>query len=256
MSTGLATQRHGSVLHLVLDAPRRRHALTRAMLHALTQALASIPEDVTGVVLRGAGDTFSAGADFAELSGTSADIAYDDDVTQVRTAIQRCPRVVVAAIEGPCMGAAADLALACDVRVMAEDAYIQVPAVRLGLLYSPDALRQHANTYPIDPVRRLFLLGERFEGPAAHAAGLATSVVPHGAAAEHATDLLSRITLPEQDAVAATKVFLDAVRSGTVDMTAWQRTRTELLDSPARRAAVSAARDRHVDPHHEMKDPR
>lgn len=247
MSTGLATQRHGSVLHLVLDVPRRRHALTRAMLHALAEELGSVPDDVTGIVLRGAGDTFSAGADFAELTGTSADIGYDDDVTRVRTAIGQCPRVVAAAIEGPCMGAAADLALACDLRVIAADAYIQVPAVRLGLLYSPDALRQHAQTYPIDAVRQLFLLGERFSGPAAHAAGLATAAVPHGAAAEHATNLLARISPAEHDAVAATKGFLGAVLADTVDAAAWQRRRTDLLDSPARRAAVRAAHDRHVE---------
>jgi len=144
--------------------------------------------------------------------------------------------------------------------VIAEDGYIQVPAVRLGLLYSPDALRQHARTYPIDTVRRVFLLGERFSGPAAHAAGLATAMVPPGTTAEHATNLLARITPAEHDAVAATKGFLAALLTDTVDTAAWQRRRTDLLDSPARHAAVRAARDRHLerksDPHHEMKDPR
>ncbi|MDN5794123.1 MAG: enoyl-CoA hydratase/isomerase family protein [Intrasporangium sp.] len=247
MTVGLATQRHGSVLHLVLDAPKRRNALTRDMLHGLAEALTDIPDDVTGLVLRGEAGSFSAGADFAELNGTKDDIAYDDDVTRARTAILQCPRVVAAAIEGPCLGAAADIALACDLRVIAEDGYVQVPAVRLGLLYSPDALERHARTYPIDVVRRLFLLGERFSGPAASAAGLATSVVPHGATTAHATEVLARITRAELAAVAATKGFLDAVVTDNVDPVGWERRRIELLDSPARRRAIQAAHDHHVD---------
>ncbi|WP_347350171.1 enoyl-CoA hydratase/isomerase family protein [Intrasporangium sp.] len=246
MTAGLATERHGGVLHLVLDAPRRRNALTRDMLRGLADALADIPDDVTGLVLRGAGTTFSAGADFAELTGTRADLAYDDDVTRVRAAILQCPRVVVAAVEGPCLGAAADLALACDLRVIAEDGYVQVPAIRLGLLYSPDALDRHARTYPIDAVRRLFLLGERFGGPAAVAAGLASAVVPGGATAGHATELLARIAATELAAVAATKGFLDAVVSDDIDAAHWQQRRIELLDSPARHRAIQAAHDRHV----------
>lgn len=257
MNDVLATRLHGGVLEVTLSSPARRNALSRALLSALEAALADLDPEITGVVLDGAGGTFSAGADFAELTGTSADIAYDEAVTRVREAIISCPRLVVAAIEGPCLGAAADLALACDLRVVAGGGSLQVPAVRLGLLYNPDALTHHARSYPLDTVRRLFLLGESFDADAARAAGLASAVVPRGAAAEHALRLAAAITPGEIGAFAATKAFLRAVLSGTADTEEWQQRRTALLDSPARRAAIDAARARHTDHrHHETKDPR
>lgn len=257
MNGVLATQVQDGILSVTLSAPARRNALSRAMLSALEAALIDLAPDVTGVILEGAGGTFSAGADFAELTGTSADIDYDDAVTRVREAIVSCPRVVVAAIEGPCLGAAVDLALACDLRVVAEGSCLQVPSVRLGLLYSPDALLHHARAYPLDTVRRLFLLGECFDAGAARTAGLATSAVPRGTAAEHAAGIVAAITAAEIDAFAATKGFLRAVLAGTADTEEWQRRRTALLDSPARRAAIEAAHSRHLDHrHHETKDPR
>lgn len=246
MNIGLAIEDHGSVRHLVLDAPSRRHALSRSMLVALLSALVDIPEHITGLVLRGGDGFFSAGADFAELTGTSADIGYDDLVTRVRDAIGRCPRVVIAAIEGGCLGAAADLALACDARVLAEDGFLQVPAIRLGLFYSPDALAQHAHIYGVDVVRRIFLLGERIDAPAALAVGLVNAVVSAGGTADRATRILAAITTEQRPAIAATKDFFRSVLEGTVDREHWQRQRVELLDSTERRAAVAAARARHA----------
>jgi len=241
----VSAHRLGGVLQLVLDAPQRRNALSRPMLAALAGHLVDLDEDVTGVVISGNGGVFSAGADFAELTGTSADLEYDDAVTAVREAISSCPRLVVAAIEGPCMGAAADLALACDFQVAGEDSFVEIPAVRLGLLYNPEALAGLARTLPATVVRRLVLLGERFEAREALTCGLVTHLVPRGDAATRAAELLESVTSAELDAIAATKGFLRAIATGDDAASTWQDRRRELLDSPVRRAAVDLAHARH-----------
>lgn len=247
MSSGLVTRRAGSVVHLVLSAPQRRNALSRSMLEALEGALGALDEDVVGVVISGCGDAFSAGADFEELTGSSADLHYDDAVSRVRAAVRGCDRLVVAAVEGPCVGAAADLALACDVRVAAADSYLQIPAVGLGLLYNPDVISGLAQAFPLDAVRRLLLLGERLDAPVAAQLGLVTEVVPTGEAVRRAEELMAAIPPDSLPALAATKAVLAAATTRELpDSETWQHLRRDLLDSPQRRAAVDRARARHT----------
>lgn len=233
------------LLHVELTAPERRNALSREVLAATHDALAGAGADVTGVVLSGHGDAFSAGADFRDITGTTADLDYDDAVAEVTRAIREHPSVVVAAIEGPCMGAAADLALSCDIRVAAEDSWLQIPAARLGLLYNPASIGRLASGLPPDTVRRLLLLGERFSGVEAREAGLVSVVVPPGQALRRAHELLSETTTDHLAAIAATKALLNSHDAGSFDPDDWQGLRRALLDSPQRRAAVAGARRRH-----------
>ncbi|SHK38488.1 enoyl-CoA hydratase [Pseudonocardia thermophila] len=242
-STAVAQRRIGGVLHLEITAPRTRNALSRPLLAALGAAVDELDETVTGIVISGSGGTFSAGADFGELSGTAADVGFDETVAAVTTAIRSSPRIVVAAIEGPCIGAAADIALACDLRVGGEGCYLQIPAVRLGLLYNPDALDRMRRTYPGHALRRLLLLGERVSAREALVAGLVSVVVPRGDAVDRAITMLSEIRPEHLPALAATKKFL---ADPDPDPARWQQRRRELLDSPARRAAVEKARCRHT----------
>lgn len=236
--------RHGPVLQLTLDSPGCRNALSRSMLAALDDALHALDDSVVGVVICGSSGTFSAGADFAELTGTSADESYDDSVASVTRTIRNLPLLVVAAIEGPCLGAAADLALACDLRVAAEDSYLAIPAVRLGLLYNPETIDRLRRDFPGEALRRLLLLGERLPAAAALAGGLVGQVVPHGQAAPCARARFDDLDPSHLDAVAATKAVLN--RDSDDPSHTWQQRRRELLDSPARRAAVDNARNRHL----------
>ena len=129
------------VLELVFDNPGRRNALSLDLLAALAGRLAAArSEDLSGVVLRGAGDAFSGGVDLANLSGTIDDLTVDDTIEKVVAVIADLPMPVIAAVEGPCVGGALDLALACDGIVAGEDAFFEIPAARLGLLYNPTAI--------------------------------------------------------------------------------------------------------------------
>lgn len=246
MTQFVAKERIGNVVSLVLNAPERRNALSFDLLTELSEALAEGREGVTGIIVSGSGGAFSAGADFTNLTGTSQDIEFDSAVERVADAITASRVPVVAAVEGPCMGAGAHLALACDVRIAGAGSFLQVPAVRLGLLYSPRAIAWLAGTFPRDSVRRLLLLGERFDAAAAVDARLFSKLVPQGTALEQAVQALASLSSDHLDALASTRELLNALDSNRYDDAMWQRRRKDLLDSPSRAQAIRHAKARHT----------
>ncbi|GAB05234.1 enoyl-CoA hydratase/carnithine racemase [Gordonia amarae] len=253
MTAPLDVHRVGDIVRLTLATPRRKNALSLQVLGALSGALRDLGTDIAGVLLTGGPDIFSAGADFADLTGTVADIAVDDAVADVADAIAAAPVPVIAAIEGPCMGAAVHLALTCDARIIGESGYLQVPAVRLGLLYNPEAVRWLSANYPRDSVRRMLVIGERFGAQDAQRAGLVSRVVPAGEAATQAATMLAALSPEHRRATAYTRALLHEAESAIPDPDErWQRRRRELLDSPARAQAVAQARRKHL--HHNPSD--
>lgn len=247
MSSVLRVSDQGGVLVLELDRPQRRNALSRELLSQLRASLTGERAlAAKAVIITGYGGTFSAGADLAELDGTEADAGYDDEVSAVTTAIRQLPRPVVAAVEGPCLGAGCDLALACDVRVAGAGAVLGVPAVRLGLLYNPSSVARMRQVLGGQALRRLLLLGERFDAASAERLGLVDEVVGTGQALQWAVDVLGGLPAAAADALAATKGLLNALDDPGADLRQWQVTRLELLVSPGRHQLLSAAQQRHA----------
>jgi enoyl-CoA hydratase/carnithine racemase len=136
----LRVEDRGPVRHLVIARPDKRNALTHRFYQVLTEALdaAAIASDVRCLILRGEGRAFSAGHDVHELAELNAD---PDRLQSVRPvwlrAVNRLEDVAkptIACVHGPCIGAGAELALACDMRVMATDATVSLAETRLGLV--------------------------------------------------------------------------------------------------------------------------
>ncbi len=230
---------------LTLASPENRNALSRRLLSELRGALAEVAgRDVGAVILSGSGPAFSAGADIGELSGTIEDLAMDEAVAAATNAVRACPLPVIAAIEGPCMGAAVDLALACDVRIVSEDGFFAVPAVALGILYSPESLKRMAGRVNHQTLARLLLLGERIGGRDAVDAGLAARSVAAGETVAEALALCERVTGREPEAGAATEAILDALSDDRFFPHEWQDLRMRLLASDVRAERIRAAKRR------------
>ena len=127
---------------LVLNRPEKRNAVSRAMWHAIPEAVERLGSDpaVRVVVLEGAGGQFSAGADigeFPEAYGTRAVAsAYAALLAAAMDAVAGCGKPTLAAIGGACVGAGTALALCCDMRFAASDAFFAVTPARLGIAYS------------------------------------------------------------------------------------------------------------------------
>jgi enoyl-CoA hydratase/carnithine racemase len=240
------TRIQGGALVVQMQDPASRNALSRAMLAGLTEAIEAVGVDIPGIVITGEGGCFSAGADFRELKGTRQDLEYDQAVARLIASILASDRIIVAAVEGACMGAAADIALACDYRIAGEGSFMQVPAVRLGLLYNPEAIERLSRLYRADTVRRLLLAGERFDAHEACRAGLFSCVVPRGESLARVLQALEPLDGQQADAIRSTKRLLSELESGRVDMNHWQRRRLELLDSEQRKHAIQKAHERFV----------
>jgi enoyl-CoA hydratase len=133
--TGTQEVHSGATIRTItLDRPERRNALTPAGLDQLEAAVADATEPV--ILLRGAGESFCAGADLdvvEALPDRDAAEAFARHGQRVANAIADAESVVVAGIDGPARGGGLELALACDLRVATPDATFAEPGVELGL---------------------------------------------------------------------------------------------------------------------------
>lgn len=245
MTELIRVERREQLLIMVLNRPRQKNALSIALLEAFCGALSrEVTADTAAVIIRGEGGCFSAGADLSDLRGTIEDLAVDDAVSAAVEAIHNTPVPVIAAIDGPCLGAAVDFCLACDVRVASAEAFIQVPATRLGLLYNPEAVARLAGAMAPDTLFRLLVLGERFTASEAARMGLLSCSVADNSSLEAALAIAERAAANVPLAVAASKGLLNALRNGSYDPEHWQQVRRTILESPERRAAVQQAKKR------------
>ncbi len=232
------------ICELVLDNPGRKNALSYELLDDFSGKLAAAGDDaVRAVILTGAGDAFSAGADFADLTGTIDDLAIDDAIEQVVQQIRSFPAPVIAAVEGPCMGGAIDIALACDILVASDNAVFEMPAARLGLLYNPSAIRRWSARLSSLTLRRMLLLSERFSAADALQAGMVSHLVEAGSALTYAKELATRSAQCTREAIAGYKGVLVALENGETDLTRWEKLRRETLESPERSERVARAKE-------------
>ena len=140
------------------------------------------------------------------------------------------------------MGGAIDIVLACDLLVAGDDAFFQVPATRMGLLYNPKAILRWRKRLSGLTLRRLLLAGERLTAEAAFQAGVVSHVVPAGTVQDKCRELASRVLQGSSAAVAATKGLLVALESGNVKLSGWDKLRREILASSERLESVTRAK--------------
>jgi len=182
MESVLLSERVGPVATLTMNRPQTKNALDPELLRALGAGLAEVAADpsVRAVVLTGAGDAFCSGAD---LKGALGDLDLGADlgarITQFHAlirAIVHAPKPFIAAVRGPAVGFGADLALACDLRVLSPDAYIQEKFVAIGLMPDGGGSFWLPRLVGIGRALEYLLLGTRIDAALALELGLANRV--------------------------------------------------------------------------------
>ncbi len=142
MTTLLSTPQAGSVI-LTLNRPERANAFNFEMTTALQRALTDAENDpqVRCVVIAGAGNVFSAGQDIGEMKKGGGEISYREHLEKTYNPlilqIRNMGKPVIAAVNGPCAGAAFGIALACDLRIAKSTAYFVVGFS--GIALAPDS---------------------------------------------------------------------------------------------------------------------
>lgn len=186
------------------DRPAKKNALTRSTLQAIPLAVSQLVADgARSIVLAGSDTVFTAGADLAEFDVSGADMEVEQRLADAADALAATPVPVIAAIEGPCLGAGVEIALSCDMRVAGAGARFMIPAAKFGITYRSDGMRRVVNVVGDETARRLFLLHETL-GPAS----MAGVVVDDGTAIDRALQMAAHVATLDAQAVAAMKASL------------------------------------------------
>ena len=233
------------VCTIILNKPGKKNALSLELLADLEHNLEKLQnnEDLRAVILQGADGSFSVGVDLADVTGTPADQEIDDQIERVNKLMQSLPVPCLAAIEGPCVGGAVTVALACDALVASENSFFEIPATRLGLLYNPGSVAQLHARLGSATLTRLLLFGERLNAQTALQSGMVNWIVPNGSAYEKALEIISKVANSTK-AVAATKSLILALEHGRQNLSDFNEIRNEILSSAERKGAVEKAKKR------------
>ncbi len=153
----ILSHRDGDVAVVTIDRQQRRNALNLEALDELHSAVVdAMGASARALVLTGAGGHFCSGADLTELE----DVTFTHRLAEVLQHLSAVPVTTVAAVEGSCMGLGMQLALACDVRVVAGDARFAVPVARLGLMVDHWTLDRLARFWGEGAARQMVLTAE------------------------------------------------------------------------------------------------
>ncbi len=170
----IGIERAGDVMTIELQRPERRNALNTELADALREAVEkAAADDVRAVVITGAGTVFCAGAD---LSGDVFAANFPDKAIALNKSIDACPVPVIAAINGPAIGAGVQLAMICDLRVVAPEAYFQFPIARYGLALDNWSIRRLSSLAGHGRARGMLLAAEKLDSQTALLTGMANRI--------------------------------------------------------------------------------
>ncbi|TDC97452.1 enoyl-CoA hydratase/isomerase family protein [Actinomadura sp. 7K507] len=224
---GLRLDVDGAVATVTLNRPERRNAMTFATWRGLAAIGRSLPADVRVVVLRGEGPSFSAGIDLGMFSGegdgfTDGSDAEGSDrfiaeLQEGYTWLRRPEIVTVAAVHGHAIGAGFQLALACDIRVAADDAEFCMKEPALGLVPDLTGTKPLVEIAGIGRALELCLTARTVLADEAARIGLAEIVVPRDGLDGAVRDLVTALLAVNPGAAVATKRLLWQAPGNTLE---------------------------------------
>lgn len=243
MSGEILTEWHDDVAVVRIARVAKANALTKDMLVQLRNAFReSVASGAVGVILTGGLHLFSAGMDLGEVGNGLRDLDVDEEIRQTSEFLVGLPIPTLAAVEGRCIGAAVEIALACDIRVVGDSADFSIPAARLGILYRPDAIVSLVNVVGRATAMRLLVFGERINAVDALARGLATHAVADGTTLAVSLALCEGLPRNTQEAVSASRRLIAGLGIAGDDVSKWEHVRRQLLSSDARVQALARSR--------------
>jgi enoyl-CoA hydratase/carnithine racemase len=230
---GLRYDVEGAVATITLDRPDVRNAQTPSMWRALARIGEGVGDDVRVVVVRGTGQSFSAGLDRAMLTPGGGDgqetvaglLALDDeqmsatiDDYQRGFTFLRDPRFVsIAAVQGHAVGAGFQLALSCDLRVVADDAQFCMKESALGLVPDLTGTKPLVESVGYARALEICVTARMVGADEAVAIGLAAIAVPADQLDATVADLAAALTAPLPGAVTETKALLLGASSRSLE---------------------------------------
>jgi enoyl-CoA hydratase/carnithine racemase len=209
----------GRVATLTIDRPARRNAMSFAMWSALPGLMkqVSAAPDVRVLIIAGTGH-FSAGADISEFAtlraGADGARRYGAAVHAGERAIAELEIPVIAAISGFCIGGGCEIALACDIRMAAQDARFGITPAKLGIVYNLTSTKQLVDAVGPAWAKRILFSADLLDAPTALRIGLVEELVPGGELPSRARELAERIASRAGVSVRGAKQIVAKITDG------------------------------------------
>ena len=190
----LLVERREDVAILALNRPEKHNALSLDLVGRLQAAVRELGEDpaVRVVILQGNDRCFSTGMDLDDLAAVTA-IADTQRVLGIvrdaNAAIERCPKPVIAAVAGWCLTGGLELALACDVRVAADNARFGITSARIGTVAGAGGTQRLPRLIGPGRAKELLFSAEPIDATEALRIGLVNRVVPAGQEVQAALEM-------------------------------------------------------------------
>ncbi|MGW0803759.1 enoyl-CoA hydratase/isomerase family protein [Nonomuraea sp. NPDC002799] len=230
---GLLFEVDGEIATITLNRPEKRNAQTFATWSALARIGESLPEQVRVVVVKGEGPSFSAGIDLRMFTpegvpgqGSFGSAAASDEKTfgqSIRQAqagflwLRRPEIVSMAAVHGHAIGAGFQLALACDLRIVADDVAFCMKEPALGLVPDLTGTKPLVELVGLAKAIDICLTARIVHADEAMRIGLAERVVARGDLEQAVTDKSAELLATNRDAAAATKRLLQGAQARTLE---------------------------------------
>jgi len=173
---------------ITIDRVKRRNALNLEIKNQLADYIECLTADadVHVIVLTGAGGIFVAGTDLAEMSTMSPTDHTLLVTDRVFSALNKCPKPLIAAVEGYALGGGCELALSCDIVIAGKKAQIGQPEIRVGIMPGAGGTQRLLRTVGKYRAMKMILTGEFITADEAYSAGLLSEVVEDGQTLERA----------------------------------------------------------------------
>ncbi|MFP4033330.1 MAG: enoyl-CoA hydratase/isomerase family protein [Desulfococcaceae bacterium] len=187
----------GGVARITLNRPKVLNAMNRRMWTDLEAALAAAGADpeIKAVIITGEGRAFSTGADLKESKTRTPEQyrEYLENLQEVSRRIIRFEKPTIAAVNGYALGSGYELALACDIRIAAEDAAIGSPEARVTSSVTGGAFRLLQNLVGPGKAGELLFTAENIDGREAERIGLVNRAVPADQLMDAAMEMAEKI---------------------------------------------------------------
>ena len=214
----ILADRQDGVGTVVFNQPQKHNAMSVEMWRGLADVLDEFAEDaaVRTVILTGAGErAFVSGADISQFeqqrANADAQRQYDEQTSVGRRKLAGFPKPTIARIRGYCLGGGLGIAMQCDLRIAASDGQFGIPAARLGIAYTFDALRTLVHLVGPAHARMILYTGSRIDAAEAARIGLVNRVVPVEQLDEAVLQVAKQIASNAPLSVAASKLGIQQV---------------------------------------------
>ncbi|WP_285503855.1 enoyl-CoA hydratase-related protein [Actinokineospora sp. NBRC 105648] len=222
MSEHLILGVDGPVATLTIDRPAKRNALSHEMWAAIPGIVETVAADgaVRVLVVRGT-DTFSAGADISEFGTLRRDAAgarsYGAVVEAAIRALTGLAKPTIAAITGFCIGGGCELALACDLRVAAEDARFGITPAKLGIVFNLPSTKQLVDAVGPAWAKQILYTGDILDAATALRIGLVNELHPPEELGKRARELADLMASRSQVTIRGAKEIIGRITDGRAD---------------------------------------